>query len=260
MSARRLDYQLTAYDALVILFLLGSLISARLVGVMSAEGLFLSLLGAFVAVSVYSVMRRGSGGSDGSMGLRRKFPHLIGGSVLLLGLIWYPTDLPFLVSTLFATYLLYEVLRWQVVKRRTWTSHLLSFYGSPEEESGRPFWEAILGLGSICFILHLFDAEIAMVSMINLTFGDGVAGLTREILRENARSFGARKGWWGSIAGTVTSSALVLALTGKAAYLIPVALGMLIERLPIPVEDNLTVSLSTALCAWLLSRQGPSSA
>jgi len=247
----------TKYDALVISFLCGSLVSGWLLGVLSVWSVFLSLFVAAAAGLTYAALSKSHMASDGSFGLNRKFLHLTGGSALMFGLVLYPADLPLLALILFMAYSLYEVLRWRVAKRRIWTSELLSFYGSPEEASGRPFWEAILGLGTICGIVYFFDFEITLVALINLTFGDGVAGLTRERLGEDARSLDVWKGWWGSIAGTLTSSMLVLVLTGKISSLIPVALGMLVERLPLPVDDNLTVPLSTALSAWLLMKLAP---
>jgi len=243
---------LTKYDALVISFLCGSFLSGWFLGALSVWSASLSLLGAIVAALTYGALSKGHRAGGGSFGLNRKFLHLAGGSALILGLILCPTDLPLLTLILFITYSLYEVLRWQVAKRKIWTSELLSFYGSPEEQSGRPFWEAILGLGAVCGVIYFFDLKITLVALINLTFGDGIAGLTRERLGEDARSFGALKGWWGSLAGTVASSLLALVLTGKVSSLIPVAVGMLVERLPLPVDDNLTVPLSTALSAWLL--------
>lgn len=248
---------MTKYDAIVMLFLCGSLLSGWLVGGLSLWPVALSLLGAVVAALIYAAFSKEHQASRGSFGLNRKFLHLAGGSALMLGLILYPADLPFLTLILFMTYSLYEVLRWRLAKSRIWTSGLLSFYGSPEELSGHPFWEAILGLGTVCGIIYFFDARIALVALINLTFGDGVAGLTRERLGEDARSFSTWKGWWGSLAGTVASSVIALALTGRISSLIPVALGMLVERLPLSLDDNLTVPLSTAVSAWLLLKLNP---
>jgi dolichol kinase len=89
-----------------------------------------------------------------------------------------------------------------------------------------------------------------------LTFGDGIAGLARERLGEEARSFRVRQGGRGSLIGMLSSALVILMLTGNTSLLIPIVVGMIVERLPIPIDDNFTVPVSTALSAWLLSIQG----
>ena len=253
MDGQTQKKEFTVYDLTVFSFLFGSLLICWSFGVLRTATLILSVAVVLLTVLVFVAFRARLRSSEDTLGTGRKFLHLMGGSALTLGSILFPSELPFLTLSLSGSYLVYEVFRWWMAKRQLWLSIALAFFGSPEEKSGRPFWEAILGMTAISLVLSLFNAEVALVAIVNLTFGDGVAGLLRERLGEEARSFSAWKGWCGSLAGLLAAGLVTLMLTGDASLLIPIVIGMVVERLPVPVDDNFTVPVSTALSAWLLS-------
>lgn len=245
--------QFTLYDLVVFSFLVGLLVMGQSFGLLRVEIMVLSLSAISLVSLAYLVLRHELSSPGRFLGASRKFLHLVGGSMLVLGVIWSPLEIPFLALTLLTVYLVYETFRWWIPRRQMWLSSMLDFFGSPEEGSGRPFWEAILGMAAVCLVLYAFDTEIALISLINLTFGDGVAGLARDRLGEEARNFGLWKGWRGSVLGALASSLIVLVLTGNSKLLISVLVGMIVERFPIPIDDNFTVPMSTALSAWLLN-------
>ncbi|HYA21923.1 MAG TPA: hypothetical protein VEG31_01925 [Thermoproteota archaeon] len=241
------------YDLAVFSFLFGSLFVCWYIGALRATTLLLSVVTVLLALLVYLILGRSLKPLVHGLGAGRKFLHLVGGSALTLGVLLLPSELPFLSLSLLGAYLVYEGFRWRLVRRRLWLTAALTFFGSPEEESGRPFWEAILGMTAISLVLNLFKMEIALAAIVNLAFGDGIAGLAREKLGEQARGFSISKGWVGSLIGMLTAALVILVLTDNTALLIPIAVGMIVEQLPIPVDDNFTVPVSTALSAWLLS-------
>jgi len=241
------------YDLAVFSFLFGALLVWWHLEALRTATLILSVVAVLLAVLVFQTLRASLKSSVGTLGVGRKFLHLVGGSTLTLGVLLLPSELPFLMLSLLGTYLVYEGFRWVIARKQLWLSTALTFFGSPEESSGRPFWEAILGMTAICLVLSLFDTEVALAALVNLTFGDGIAGLARERLGEGVRSFRAEKGWRGSLIGLLSSALVILVLTGNTLLLIPMAVGMIVERLPIPIDDNFTVPVSTALSAWLLS-------
>jgi dolichol kinase len=244
------------FDLAVFSFLFGSLLAWWRFGALRTATLVLSVVAVLLAVLVSQTLRASLKSPVGTLGAGRKFLHLAGGSALTLGVLLLPSELLFLMLSLLGTYLVYEEFRWGIVRRQLWLSTALAFFGSPEEMSGRPFWEAILGMTAVCLVLSLFNTTVALAAIVNLTFGDGIAGLAREKLDEEARSFSAEKGWFGSLIGLLSSALVILVLTGNASLLMPIAVGMIVERLPIPIDDNFTVPVSTALSAWLLSIQG----
>jgi dolichol kinase len=246
----------TVYDLVVFSFLFGSLLAWWHFEALGTATLILSLVAVLLALLVFQALRAYLKSSGGTLGAGRKFLHLVGGSALTLGLLLLPLELPFLMLSLLGTYLIYEEFRWGIVRRQLWLSTALAFFGSPEEMSGKPFWEAILGMIATCLVLSLFNTTVALAAIVNLTFGDGTAGLAREKLDEEARDFSAEKGWRGSLIGLLSSALVILVLTGNTSLLIPIAVGMIVERLPIPIDDNFTVPVSTALSAWFLSIQG----
>ena len=241
------------YDLAVFSFLFGSLSICWCFGALRTTTLILSAVTIIPALIAYLILRGSLESLAHAFGAGRKFLHLAGGSALTLGVLLLPSELLYLSLSLLGTYLVYEWFRWRIVKRQLGLSTALTFFGSPEETSGKPFWEAILGMTAISLVLGLFKTEVALTAIVNLTFGDGVAGLARERLREKARSFGSSKGWIGSVIGTLSAALVILVLTANVSLLIPIVVGMIVERLPVPVDDNFTVPMSTALSAWLLS-------
>jgi dolichol kinase len=246
----------TVYDLAVFSFLFGSLFICWHFGALRTATLILSTVAVLLVLLVFLTLRASLKSPGGTLGAGRKFLHLVGGSALVLGVILLPSELPFLALSLLGTYLVYEECRWGIVRRQLWLSTALAFFGSPEETSRRPFWEAILGMTAISLVLSLFKTEVALAAIVNLTFGDGIAGLARERLGEEVRSFSVRKGWRGSLIGMLSSALVILMLTGNTSLLIPIVVGMIVERLPLPIDDNFTVPVSTALSAWLFSIQG----
>jgi|GEM_PF-1744478 len=247
----------TARDLVVLSVLSGMLVGGWAIGALGWNTLLISLTGATIAVLAYAVLGAKANALSGGRRPSRKLLHLAGGSVLVSGVLLFPQDASFLALTLFTTYLTYEVLRWSPPRGAMWLSLMLDSLGSPEEEVGRPFSEAVLGLAAVCAVLYAFEPRIALVALVNLTFGDGVAGLIRERLGERGRTHGIGEGWRGSVIGSLTSSMITLLLTHDPLFLVPVLAGMVVERSPIPIDDNVTVPLSTAVAAWLLAASFP---
>jgi len=243
------EKQFTVYDLVVLSALLGTLGYGWVSGIVGTEAAALSLIGIISLMLAYATLSRSMAALMGPSRATRKMLHIVGGSFLVMGLILFPRDIPFLSLALLLTYLVHEAFRWLAPKKKLWMSSMLEFFGSSEETFGRPFWEAMLGLAAACAIMYTSETVVALVALVNLTFGDGIAGLVREGMGEETRSFGAWKGWVGSIVGTIASALITLAISGNIVLLIPIIAGMVVERLPIPVDDNLSVPISTAIVA-----------
>ena len=137
---------------------------------------------------------------------------------------------------------------------------LLGAFFKPRERRS-PTAATYLALASL-LVLFLFGREIAALALLFTALGDPAAGIVgtrygRLRIRMLGRRLGA-KSVEGTLAFFAAAAAVALGLWVAGVYgtlwpaLAGAAVAALVEFLPIPVEDNVTVPLASAAAMWLL--------
>ena len=101
-------------------------------------------------------------------------------------------------------------------------------------------------LGIIVSLLF-FPPPIAYTSIAVLTLGDGFAGIFGRIIGKNSIFFNRKKTLEGTICGFACAFIGSLLFVNPLKALVAVSVGMLAESLPLPIDDNLTIPLSTGI-------------
>lgn len=137
---------------------------------------------------------------------------------------------------------------------------LLGPFLKPREKRS-PTAATYLSLASLA-VLVLFGRDIAALALLFTALGDPAAGIVgtrygRLRVRVLGRRLGA-KSLEGTMAFFGTSAAVAVGLWAAGVYgtlwpaLAGAAVTALVEFLPIPVDDNVTVPLASGLVMWLL--------
>ena len=137
---------------------------------------------------------------------------------------------------------------------------LLGAFFKPREKRS-PTAATYLALASL-LVLFLFGREIAVLALLFTALGDPAAGIVgtrygRLRIRVLGRRLGG-KSVEGTLAFFAAATAVALGLWAAGVYgtlwpaLAGAAVAALVEFLPIPVEDNVTVPLASAAVMWLL--------
>ena len=137
---------------------------------------------------------------------------------------------------------------------------LLGAFFKPREKRS-PTAATYLALASL-LVLFLFGREIAALALLFTALGDPAAGIVgtrygRLRIRVLGRRLGG-KSVEGTLAFFAAGTAVALALWAAGVYgtlwpaLAGAAVAAIVEFLPIPVEDNVTVPLASAAVMWLL--------
>ncbi|MBI4321807.1 MAG: hypothetical protein HY675_25215 [Chloroflexi bacterium] len=186
----------------------------------------------------------------------RRLFHVAGGCVLPLAALVLPREwLLLFAGTVTAIFVLAEALRllFPPVNRR-----LVSLFtpsgAFKEGEAARPIGSTYYLLGAFVTFL-LFPRDVAIAAVLFVAVGDAAAATFGE-------RFGTRKIGHKSLEGTAAFFAsalaigLVLIWAGLDLRWAAVATGALVaaimELLPLPVDDNLTIPLASALAMVLV--------
>jgi HAD superfamily phosphoserine phosphatase-like hydrolase len=105
----------------------------------------------------------------------------------------------------------------------------------------------------IAISLLIFPAPIRYVAVTTLTLGDGCAHLFGMKLGRTPLSFNKGKNLEGTFFGFLFAFLGAIIFVDPVRALIAAAVGMLIEALPLPLNDNLTMPLATGLILTLIS-------
>jgi len=178
-----------------------------------------------------------------------KASHILYGLfILLLGTLYGRYTI--LTSTLacLISYGLYECLRWSRHEDVPYITEALRLLGSPEDLDGRPFLSPAYAALGILLSTAFFTSQTANVAISVLVLGDGFAALVGRSIGGIHLPINGRKTVVGSLTG------FFMSFTGCRLF-VPVELafvgsfaGMLIEALPIPLNDNLTIPIFSAIC------------
>jgi len=225
------------------------LVPAELLGFMSGNALaFLGVLGACTLGLTLglNVFRRTLLGYYGRM-----FFHTVGGVFLcLFGYVCGKEALVAVSLSLLVVFAVSSLLDWLGVKT--------AFTSPNVDKAGRRvpgathYLSGTYWLISVLLVLLFFPSSIAYASILILSVGDTAAGLSKRIGRmpnpfNRERSF---ESWAVQFLGSFSSCLLyvhpLIALAGSA-------VGALVESLKIPLDDNLSVPLCSALVMSFIS-------
>lgn len=187
----------------------------------------------------------------------RHLYHLVGGCVPpLLGLVLPREWLLVFLGTVAGIFVLAEALRLTVEPVNRWLISLFSGVskGFKEQESRRPIGTSYFLVASFITFL-LFPRDVAIAALLFAAVGDAVAAGIGE---QYGRTKLGNKSLEGTAAFFVSSLVVgaILLFAGLQLTLAAVAMGALVaaltELLPIPIDDNLTVPLVSAIVIALL--------
>jgi dolichol kinase len=181
---------------------------------------------------------------------RQKFAHSVGG-LLIFGLgmfVGRSTALVF-ISSCMTAYATYEVVRWLFLREQFYLSKVMDSLGSLEGELKKPYPPPLYAFLGLLVAYALFSLDAASVSAIVLAIGDGSApvggrlmGLTKNPLNPNKTIGGSFFGFLAALTFCLVFARPITAVAGCAA-------GMLVESLPIGIDDNFTVPVAAVMGA-----------
>jgi glycerol-3-phosphate acyltransferase PlsY len=181
----------------------------------------------------------------------KTFHIMYGLFVLFLGALYGSYTVMISMLACLLSYGLYEYLHWYRNRDVPFITEALKLLGSPEDVEERPFLSPVYASLGIFFTSAFFTPQIANAAISVLALGDGFAALAGRIAGRNPLPVNGRKTIEGSLTGFFIGAVgcqlflpIKLALIGSFA-------GMLIEALPLPLNDNLTVPIFSAICMTL---------
>ena len=110
-----------------------------------------------------------------------------------------------------------------------------------------PIWFALGTLLSIT----LFPPRHAMIGVLTLAVGDPVAALTGQFLGRHPNPLNRSKSIEGSLAGFIAASLACSLLTNPLISVVGCFAGMVIEALPLPLNDNFTIPFLSTLSSFV---------
>ena len=155
-----------------------------------------------------------------------------------------------LISVVTFLYLISELARMRgiafpffsfVTLRAAEKSEALEFVTSP----------IFYALGIILSLL-LFPTPANYASIATLTLGDGCAAIFGKIYGKTTLPFNKGKNIEGTISGMVFAFLGSLVFIDPINALITAALGMIAESLPLPINDNLAIPLTSGIVSTLI--------
>jgi phytol kinase len=204
--------------------------------------------------------------------LSRKLIHILTGPLFVLCWLLFPTPdlwyyrwLAALVPLLFT--IQFALIGLGVVKDEA-SVKAMSRHGDRREILRGPLFYGIIFV--VMTLVFWKDSPIGMTALMLMCGGDGLADIMGRGLRSPALPWSKGKTWLGSLGMLLGGWLMTMIILGvfvlaKAsgfgpfgAYLLPVTViavaGALVESLPIPEVDNITVTLAAVMLGYLLFR------
>ena len=174
--------------------------------------------------------------------------HLIGGSFFPVLALFVPKGILLIIlGAMTAIFVVWEAVRFSVPRVNRWTvSHLRVILKG--EERFRLTGTTYLLFSSLAVFL-LFDKYVAIASLLFLSIGDLMATVIGE---KYGRRIVFNKSMEGSFACLASCLLIGVLMTRiSSAMVLPVAIvgavsATIVELLPIPIDDNLTIPLFSA--------------
>lgn len=112
-----------------------------------------------------------------------------------------------------------------------------------------PIWFA---LGTLTSII-LFPPGIATIGVLTLAVGDPVAALVGRFAGRHPNPLDGSKSVEGSLAGFIAATLVCSMFTDPVTSVAGCLVGMLVETLPLPLNDNLTIPILSSLSSLAFS-------
>jgi dolichol kinase len=184
----------------------------------------------------------------------RKIIHIVFGIVLIAG--FYFLEWGIFIRLLFILSLVVVLLTLLHLKFKI---KAIEFF-SKEEEKKFPLKGLLFFIVGSVLVMYLFDKNIALASIVILTFGDSVSCLASYFgSRYNQNPFRKYKSLLGSLCGFVVSFFFCLIFIDPLSALVGSFFGILAESLTIKLgetdaDDNLIMPLVAGAAMYLLSK------
>lgn len=186
---------------------------------------------------------------------RQKLAHSVGGFLIFaLGIVYGRSAAIVLVSSCTATYIVYEAVRWIYCRESFYLSTVVYWLGSPEESLGKPYYSPLHAFLGLLIAYTLFSLEAASVSAIVLSIGDGVAPVAGRFMGMSRNPLNPKKTVGGSLLGFLAAFAVCLLFARPLVAAGGCAAGMLLECLPMGIDDNFSAPVASAIAATLLGK------
>jgi dolichol kinase/phosphoserine phosphatase len=185
--------------------------------------------------------------------LLRKAVHSLGALTLVFihffGL--YKTQLLIIAMMCLFIYSEYLRLRGMGLPLFTWLTRLMALGIERTDIVTTPIWYALGVLTTITF----FPFKYAVIGVLTLTIGDVVASLVGQSLDDkHSYPFNKSKSIEGTIAGLLITVFICSFFTDHYFLLLGCLVGMIIEVIPLSINDNLSVPFFSSLASFLLGK------
>lgn len=173
--------------------------------------------------------------------LPRRLWHVFGGLSLPIAGLLAPQNIffPGLISLTIA-FLIFELIRLKFpqVNRR----FLTCFQALLREEEASTFTSTTYLLIAASIVFILCDRPIAVIALTFVAVGDPVAGIVRDLSHISHKSL---KGSGACLLACLVTGSILAAITHVALWLVVIGAvcATVVEFLPLPVNDNLTIPL-----------------
>jgi len=185
--------------------------------------------------------------------IRRKTAHLMGAVLLVLAYFNGVESSLILLYLGALSYSTYELLKWRFNQEFASLSRAFKLVGSPEYEWNLPYVGPLyFGLGIILVVL-LFRYPIAYAAIAILTVGDSVAAIVGAIFGKATLQINYKKSVEGTLSGFVSAFLVAMLFVSPIVAFVGAFIGMVMEALPTPVDDNLTIPISAAVAMTIMS-------
>ena len=101
--------------------------------------------------------------------------------------------------------------------------------------------------------LLIFPLPIAFTSITILTIGDSIANISGKLVGKTPIFYNKNKTIEGTIIGSLAAFLGSILFINPFQALIAVSIGMIVESLPLPTNDNLAIPLSSGIALTLIS-------
>jgi dolichol kinase len=178
--------------------------------------------------------------------LARKALHGLGALILVILSIFRVTVTQLVIIVMLTLYIISESLR--LSGRSLPLFNQITHLGSTKEEREgivtAPIWFAL----GILITISFFTIDIAAIGVLTLTIGDPIAAIIGQTIDKiHPIPFNRSKSIEGTLAGYIIATILCSIITHPLPSIIGCATGMIVETLPIPVNDNLTIPLASSI-------------
>lgn len=183
--------------------------------------------------------------------LARKGLHSLGAFILVILDRFGLRAAQAVIIVMLGLYAMSELLRRSGGDLPLFTSITRAATSESEREAvvSAPIWFALGALLSIT----LFPLSYATIGVLTLTVGDPVAALVGQFLGRHPNPLNRSKSVEGSLAGFAASALICSLLTDPAISVVGCLVGMLVEALPSPMNDNFTVPILSTLSGFMVA-------